>query len=251
MTFVQRISATLLASAIFLCGCRRQVCSDDRSLFITFQMTPEQVASLPHVLHIETTEPRSDVKQILETELRKYPFESLKNLQLQVIACDVIQIDAVSVSGTYWHHMVFVKIPIDPWMDLDLEIARTLHHELSSVVLWSDGERKRRLEAAWLACNPVGFEYIGKALEAAARRDTDLVALDNDYAQQGFCNEYSFQSIEEDLNTITSLIMTRSKFIWQRYEAYGHDSLTKKVNLVLGLYGEVFGQEFISQFSVR
>jgi hypothetical protein len=87
-----------------------------------------------------------------------------------------------------------------------------LHHELSSILIRKYPELLAKSE--WLDANPSSFSYLGTGVEAIkeGKCDNSLSTAD---PENGFINEYSKASFEDDFNEIAECLFDGDRSLWK------------------------------------
>jgi hypothetical protein len=189
---------------------------------------------------VAPAEERERSKAVIRAALAKYPARFPTDTVARVVLVRSMRGRGVEVGGSYAVSLRTVYVCSTDGSDRkEAAVERTVHHELSSLVLRLHGSEFPSEE--WARANPPGFEYGPGGLEFLATRggDDGRVALVRDpLVLEGFVNEYAKSSLEEDFNTVAELVMSNPAFA--HYLAARSPRLKQKIDLMLGFYKEVW-----------
>ncbi|MEI7575818.1 MAG: hypothetical protein WCK51_02915 [Armatimonadota bacterium] len=171
---------------------------------------------------------------IIRRETLRYPSAVLRRNLKAVNIVKEIWFFGAPYGGTNDNETVYLSIDSIQRGYTSDYIARSFHHEFSSILLRNFS---RSLDqAAWAATLPKGFQYGAGGVEAIkqGKASTDF---DQEEAAKGFYSKYSLAEQEEDFNILAeNLFMGGSKF-WKRVDS--NPPLAAKVKLVLSFYNKI------------
>jgi len=171
---------------------------------------------------------------ILNTALDKYPENVLRKNLKRIYVLKTMFCFGLEYGGTYYKRNVYVT-------NNGLEngytrqyIEGTFHHEFSSVLL--KRQKKHFEKEAWLSANPPDFTY-GSGGVAALRTEKTSLRLDSTLFVDGFLNEYSLASIEEDFNCYAEFIFLGDAAFWNAWE--GNEAIRRKTEILISFYQRI------------
>ena len=171
------------------------------------------------------------MQAILNTALDKYPENVLRKNLKRIYVLKTMFFFGLEFGGTYYKRKVYITNNGIENGYTDEYIEGTFHHEFSSVLL---KRHKRYIDKkAWSIANPPGFEYGDGGLEAL-RTEKTSIKLDSTLFANGFLNEYSLASFEEDFNCYAEFIFLSDAGFW---EAWGNnEAIQKKTAILIRFY---------------
>jgi hypothetical protein len=163
-------------------------------------------------------------KPLLINELRRYPREVLRKNLGHIILCANLQFQNVPASGTYFGNDIYISIDTGARGGNMRELDRTLHHELSSVLLRNN--TRYFPFHLFVGCNVQGFEYSDN-LVGVLNDKSLLVLYDSAQGKEGFLTRYSRVSLEDDVNVIAEELFTNPQSLFNYAEE--HDRVFCKI----------------------
>ena len=181
-------------------------------------------------------------KLVLQTSLDKYPPALLKrNLKVIYVAKSIF-FYGLEYGGTYFKRKIYLANNGAENGYTDAYLEGSFHHEFSSVLL----KRHTRFfdNDSWQATNPLDFVY-GNGGREALRMNATGLDLDSVLYTDGFLNEYSLASLEEDFNCYAEYIFRNDPGFWQAWES--SEAVRRKTEILVSFYNRmdpVFTLEF-------
>lgn len=171
---------------------------------------------------------------ITQKSLDKYPDKVIRSNLKEIYILKTLMFFGLEYGGTYHKRkLYFTDNGIEKGYT-DEYIEGTIHHEFSSIILKRNNNYFD--EAAWLAANPIGFVYGEGGVEALKSENTSL-ELDSSLYIQGFLNEYSLASLEEDFNCFAEYIFISGEEFWQAWEQ--SEAIRKKTEILISFYNRI------------
>lgn len=172
----------------------------------------------------------------IKREVAKYPTKIWHGLLDTIFVFGDLKYRDRSVDGSYGAGFIIVSIASKSHAN----IARAVHHELSSILLGR--YRSFFQEAEFLKCNPEGFSYNSELRSAT---DTDPT-LDERWVSSGFVGSYGTTDIENDFNLISEQLFIPDSQFWRAYKT--HQRFRKKVGIIIAFYHKISPRFSISFF---
>lgn len=180
------------------------------------------------------------VRSIIEAQLKVYPPGVLDESIKTVILFDTLTVNTQAVSGTYIPGIVFIGTAAYPQAGhmQDMYVARTLHHEVSSFMLFM--HRPKFDEGAFRSINGPTFTYVDEVPGAdpaiSIKRvytAADSTPLLTDFAE-GFVVPYAKWNIEQDFNSYAEVLLWRPELLLDTFAP--NSKVGKKARIVCDLY---------------
>ena len=179
-------------------------------------------------------EKEARLNAITETALNKYSVKVLSKNLRRVYILRTMMFFGLEYGGTYHKRKVYIT---DNGVDrgyTDKYIEGTFHHEFSSIILKKYYNKFD--EAAWFSANPKGFTYGDGGMEALKTEQSSL-AIDSSLVKQGFLNEYSLASLEEDFNCFAEFIFIADEVFWYSYDI--SEAVRQKADILISFYHSI------------
>ncbi|MEE4255752.1 MAG: hypothetical protein V2I47_01805 [Bacteroidales bacterium] len=187
----------------------------------------------PEVIRLDTAE-NQRMQAILDRSLRKYPSKLLKKNLKAIYVLKSMFFYGLEYGGTYYKRKVYLSNNgiVNGYSDAYLE--GSFHHEFSSVLL---NRHPRSFDRdSWQASSPAGFVYGNGGREALSMNATGL-DLDSTLYRDGFLNEYSLASLEEDFNCFAEYIFRNDPGFWQAWES--SEAIRRKTAILIRFYNRL------------
>lgn len=171
------------------------------------------------------------IRAVLGHALQKYPPEVLQKHLKAIYVLSDLQFYGIEVRGTNSRTSVYLNIFPRSKASSDYDIESGFHHEFSSILL-----RNCPIEfddEAWQKVNPSGFKYFGNGVDAVKQKKASLEWREDLHAQ-GFLNEYSQSSMENDFNEVAMSLLSGDAALWD--QAARFPKLKEKLALTVGFY---------------
>jgi hypothetical protein len=184
---------------------------------------------------------RAEVMQQVEEALAVYPDRFLaKNLK-HVHAMHSLHFFGLSYGGSADPTEKRVYITWQAWYPP--QFARdTVHHELSSVLLWN---HRPKFTGAWSALN--SYDYVNdEGAVQAVREGNTALEYDERLHPEGFLYAYAKSSVEEDFNSIAEGMLRGSSEFWRIVDRY--PKIRAKVTQAIDYYRSIdpiFTEEYL------
>lgn len=187
----------------------------------------------PEIIPLDTGEiPR--MQAILDQSLGKYPEKLLEKNLKTIYVVKSMFFFGLEYGGTYYKRNVYLSNNGIENGYSDAYLEGSFHHEFSSVLLT---RHQRSFDKdSWQASNPAGFVYGNGGREALSINATGL-DLDSSYYRDGFLNEYSLASTEEDFNCYAEYIFRNDPGFWQAWES--SEAVRKKTEVLIRFYNRL------------
>jgi len=171
---------------------------------------------------------------IIRRETRRYPPAVLKRNLKAVHVVKSIWFFGAPYGGTNDNDTVYLSIDSLQRGYTSDYIARSFHHEFSSILLRNFPSYLD--QAAWKATLPKGFQY-GSGGVDAIKQGNSSTDFDAAEAARGFYSKYSLAEQEEDFNILAENVFMGGSEFWKSVDNYPR--LKAKVKLVLNFYNRV------------
>ena len=178
------------------------------------------------------------VRQVLEFELKRYPPGMLKPLLGSVAVYKTLAVNEQPAGGSYFIGLVYIAAgAFPPGEARDNDVRRTLHHEISSILMrmhWGIFD-----EAKFRSLNPSGFVYThgNEIIEGEAPR-TAYTAADSipSLAElgDGFLVPYARGNLEQDFNSYAEILLWRPELLLRVFAA--DSTVGRKARVVRDFY---------------
>lgn len=158
------------------------------------------------------------VRRVLAAELARYPSGTIDRLD-QIIVGGELTYKGEAGLGAYFLSMIWIAAGThDTGPDSDADVARILHHEISSILYWQRATAFN--EAAFRAALPEEFVYwheqtkpSGPELAAPVSHETPSELLD-----RGFLVPWAQRNLEQDFNSYAQTLMTRPHWLLETFD---------------------------------
>jgi hypothetical protein len=172
------------------------------------------------------------IREILREAMKKYPDTILSGNLEKVYALNSLEFYGIPYGGTSstCKKTVFITDNSE-FRENDGFIESIFHHEFSSLLFRI--YRKNFSRREWDRNNPHGFSY-GNGGREAIREGKSSMVLDSAMNREGFLNEYSRSSREEDFNVFAQNLFNGGKLFWEAVDKY--PVIRQKANLVIAFY---------------
>lgn len=184
----------------------------------------------PEVIRLDTAEIQR-MHAILDRSLGKYPSKLLKKNLRTIYVLKSMFFYGLEYGGTYYKRKVYISNNGIENGYSDAYLEGSFHHEFSSVLL---NRHPRSFDKdSWQASCPPGFVYGNGGREALSMNATNL-NLDSALFRDGFLNEYSLASPEEDFNCFAEYIFRNDPGFWRAWES--SESIRRKTEILIRFY---------------
>ena len=176
---------------------------------------------------------RQRSKRILSKCLLKYPLPVLQKNLRSVYVLRYIKFYNVGYGGTNSDMDIFITNDGATLGYSDTYIEQTFHHEFSSILyrnypLWLD-------DAAWMNCNPPGFDYTDPENGVGAIRNRrSSQEIDTALCREGFLTQYAMSGLENDINTIAQNLFRPAGSFWETVDLY--PAIARKTRILISFY---------------
>ncbi len=177
-------------------------------------------------------------KRVIEDALQKYPVNLLKNHLKRVYLLDSLQNFGVNYGGTNALRTIYItNSGVDNGYSDDY-IEQMFHHEFSSMLLrdldkYYDHSTTTWNNPTWASFNDKSFKYGTGGIEET-RQGKNSQQFDSYYLKQGFLNQYSTSSMENDFNEVVMNMFVGSKEFWHIVDT--NQKIRQKVDFVIRFY---------------
>lgn len=212
----------------------RMVTSSDQGIF------PKRWRSAPTNAQAERL-PVSEFARsnyILNKVLEMYPTSFLKRNLGVIYVLNSIEFHGISISGTISGRNVYIAYP----GIADILVELTFHHEFSHILF--NNFRNYFDRESWEKANPNSFQY-GKGGLAFIKQNRPSNLFDATLHEEGFLNEYSRSSLDEDFSSIAAHLFLGSVRFWKIVSQYPR--IKEKTDLVVAFYHNI-DSEFDESF---
>ena len=180
--------------------------------------------------------------RILRAGLTKYPEKLLRDNLKRIYVLGSLTFSGIFAAGTNSKNNIYIvnQGPSKGYSDIFFE--GILHHELSSILLRNHTSALNT--TLWMQQLPHNFHYGQSGSDAVLNKKANLKPSLREL-RQGFLNQYSRASLEEDLNCIAENLFVGGKKFWQFVDE--HEHLRGKVKLVIEFYNRlspIFTEEY-------
>lgn len=180
-----------------------------------------------------------ECREIVSNALAKYPAPVLSAHLKKVYVLGGLSYSGVSVAGTRSKSAVYV---VRKAAYSAAQVEGIVHAEFSSILLQNSPNQFDK--AAWQRTNPADFQYRGSGVQAVRSKQASLRTTD-ELCEEGFLNEYSKASIEEDFNSYASRLLMGDTRLWTAIEQF--PKVKAKAELAMSFYAKLdaaFTREF-------
>lgn len=188
-------------------------------------------------------------KGVIATALAKYPVAVLAKTIKDVYFFKTMSFFDVGYGGTNSNDAVYITNdgPANGYTDAYLE--QTYHHEYSSILF---RDYPSLLDTvAWKSANVAGFDYNDpEAGVGAIRNNQSSQDLDTDLCNKGFLTQYSYSSLENDVNTVAQNLFKPDPVFWDYVDRFPR--VRQKVKLLIGFYNKLdksFTEAYFRKFT--
>jgi len=187
----------------------------------------------PEVIRLDTAEIQR-MQAILDRSLGKYPSKLLNKNLKAIYVLKSMFFYGLEYGGTYYKRKVYLSNNGIANGYSDAYLEGSFHHEFSSVLL---NRHSRSFDKeSWQASNPAEFVYGNGGREALSKNATGL-SLDSALFRDGFLNEYSLASLEEDFNCFAEYIFRNDPGFWQAWEI--SEAIRRKTDIFKNFYNRL------------
>ncbi len=186
--------------------------------------------------------PEADRKKcadIIGKALAKYPAQVLNANLKKVYVLGLLEFSGVPAGGTRSRSNVYV-VKNERYSEERFE--GNFHAEFSSILFLNHAAYLDKV--AWQKLNPEGFSYRGSGVKAISKGQASLELRDALH-EEGFLNEYSKASLEEDFNSLAGRLFIGDRKLWEVLTH--HPRVKAKATLVMAFYAKL-DPFFKSQF---
>ncbi|MDJ0625528.1 MAG: hypothetical protein QNJ31_04085 [Candidatus Caenarcaniphilales bacterium] len=183
----------------------------------------------------------------IEREANKYPLNILQeNLSTISIFQKIrfpINGKGYEYAGTYNGKNLILKN--------DYELAKTFHHEFSSVLMQQYPRETKMLKEEFYSLSPQytfggpygGVKFLAKYEEGQIKFDAYTQTL----FSKGFVNSYGTSTFEEDVNTLSEDLFAGEKRLWEAYNKLENNKvkyplLRAKIDSLIAFYNRIDSQ---------
>lgn len=173
---------------------------------------------------------------VVQTALAKYPATFLKKNLNTIYCLKKLYFFGVPFGATYFDKTKALYIANNGRRNgyTNRYIEQSIHHEFSSLLYLAN--KSKLDEKAWAACNPKDFIYTddkGGGV-TAIKNNADGTYFSDYYNKQGFLDQYSQTTLENDINQIAQQIFCPDPQYKSLLEKY--PQLKAKHNLLIAFY---------------
>ncbi len=182
---------------------------------------------------------RDRCRKIVKKTLAKYPPAVLSANLKQVYVLGGLSYSGVRAAGTRSRSAVYV---VSKPAYSAAQVEGLIHAEFSSILLQNFPSHLDK--GAWQQINPPGFTYRGSGVQAIKDQQASLRSSEALH-EEGFLNEYSKASIEEDFNSYATRLFMGDARLWDAIEK--SPKVKAKGELTISFYGKLdasFTREF-------
>jgi hypothetical protein len=179
----------------------------------------------------------------------KYDNKLLEGNLKKVYLLGDLQFYGVPYGGTYYGQSVFMVVKSKMQGYTEAYVEKSFHHEFSSILYKNYPEKFP--EAEWLRVNAPDFKYGSGGVDAIKTGNAGL-DFDSKSNEQGFLNEYSKASMEEDLNEVAGNLFLSSDEFWDVVDKY--PIIKSKVQLMIQFYSSLdnkYTEEFFRNMNSK
>jgi hypothetical protein len=185
---------------------------------------------------------------ILKKAMVKYPVDVLKKTLKKIYVLKDLNFFGVGYGGTNTDYKVYVvNEGLSNGYD-DNFVEKLFHAEYSSVLfnMFPDYFNAK----AWQKMNPDGWKYTGTTGAEAIRDGESSESITDKYNSQGFLNQYSQSTLENDFNAFAKNIFCCDETFWNTVEKYR--GLVVKLYLAVDFYHKInpaFTEDYFRKLS--
>jgi hypothetical protein len=169
--------------------------------------------------------------RIATAAISLYPTGLLRKNLKAVYFADEITFFGLGYGGTNSRDTVYIADRGAENGFSDAFLARTFHHEFSSILLRNYTSRFDADE--WVAANGSAVRY-GEGGIAALRNGSTDTNYNEKYHVDGFLNQYATSSIEEDFNTFAEGVFSGDRAFWTLVDRF--PKVARKTGLIVDFY---------------
>lgn len=213
---------------------------------LTNEMFPQEWMQAPYFaraygLHDDEI---PEIQRAATSALEEYPRGVCTRELDRVFLVQRLGFSGIVAGGTNAPRAIYIARFVGDLEIAELDLRRAVHHEFSSVLL-----RKYAgpvYAATWAACNPPDFVYSNDPIGAGVDGHASM-HFDPTMAANGFVNEYSYTSLENDFNCIASFLFEPPDGFWAAVDA--SPRLAAKVRLALHFYQDTVASKYSEQWA--
>jgi len=172
--------------------------------------------------------------EILENAISKYPASLISKNLKTIHILRTLSFFNLEYGGTYYKRKLYVTNNGTENGYTENYIEGTFHHEFSSILL--KRHKKYFDKEAWKEANPPEMKY-GDGGLAALKTINISLELDSTLFMNGFLNQYSLASIEEDFNCFAEFLFISSPGFWDAWEK--SDAIQRKTKIIIQFYKSI------------
>lgn len=176
-------------------------------------------------------------RECIVKAMGKYPDAMLRKNLKNVYVLRVINFYNVGFGATYYEKNLYIANSGVIMGYTNRFIEQSFHHEFSSILFFAYADVFDK--KAWIACNPTGFEYSDEATGGvqSLKDNKDGTYFAETYNKQGFLDQYSQSSMENDVNEIAQQLFSPDPGFWDMVAKY--PALKCKVDLLITFYHKI------------
>lgn len=184
--------------------------------------------------------------------IRKYPIQVIKKNLTTVYVLKTLNFYDVGFGATYYEKKLYIANSGINNGYTDRFIEQSFHHEFSSILFFAYAASFDKNE--WNSCNPEGFEYKDEATGGvqSLKDDMDGTYFSTVYNKQGFLDQYSQSSMENDVNQLAQQLFCPDPGFWDVVQRY--QPLQCKVQKLINFYHTIdpaFSPEFFKNLDTN
>ena len=188
-------------------------------------------------------------KAVIATALAKYPVALLESTLKAVYFFKSMSFFEVGYGGTNSNDAVYITNDGTDMGYTDPYLEQTFHHEFSSILI---RDYPSLLDTvAWKKANIPGFDYNDpEAGVGAIRNNESSQEIDTFLCEKGFLTQYSYSSLENDVNTIAQNLFKPDPYFWLYAGKYPR--IRQKVKLLIAFYNKLspsFNETYFKKFN--
>lgn len=219
--------------------------SSSRTIFPSHWLSPPISAKVERLKPEE--EERS--KKAVAKAITKYPRRVIRDNLTTVYVLRSLNFYNVGFGATYYENKLYLANDGVLMGYNDRFLEQSFHHEFSSVLYF--GHKSDFDTDSWNYCNPPGFAYNDEATGGveALRNNEDGTDFDAYYNAQGFIDQYSQSSMENDINELAQQLFMPDEEFWPAVKK--HRRLERKVMQLILFYHKIdpqFTYEYFKKF---
>lgn len=190
--------------------------------------------------------------QCIQAALAKYPEKMLERNLKNVYVLKTINFYNVGFGATYYEKNLYIANNGVAQGYTNLFIEQSVHHEFSSILFFAYASSFNK--TGWMQCNPAGFEYKDEATGGvqSLKDNKDGTYFSSYYNEQGFLDQYSQSSMENDVNELAQQLFCPEPGFWRLVERY--PNLKCKVDKLVAFYHSIddtFTLEYFKKFDTN